>query len=47
MSVLALSKKDAEWQEANADDKAMGNADISQEVAPASQKDDQLVCRIV
>jgi hypothetical protein len=45
--MIVLSKKDAEWQEANADDKAMGNADISQEVAPSSQKDEQLVCRII
>jgi hypothetical protein len=47
MSVLLLSKKDAEWQEANGNDKAMGNADISKEVASPSQKDEQLVCRII
>jgi hypothetical protein len=45
--VLLLRKEDAEWQEARGDDKAMGNADISKEVASPSQKDDQLVCRII
>jgi hypothetical protein len=44
-SVLPLNEKDAQWQEANADDKAVGNADISKEVASPSQKDGQLVCR--
>jgi hypothetical protein len=42
-----LSKEHAGWQEGRAYGKAVGNADISKEVASSSPKDDQLVCRII